>query len=49
MHHRHTAKNKLQANFELATLPPTSVAAAQHSFRVYHQVQMWLGNDLDPC
>ncbi|KAK3927182.1 Protein asteroid-like protein 1 [Frankliniella fusca] len=32
----------------LATLPPTSAAAQQHSFRVYLQVQQWLGNDLDP-
>src|ERR1700761_7690569 len=49
MYHQHTAKSKLQANFELATLPHTSAAAAQHSFRVYHQVQKWLGNDLDSC
>ncbi|KAK3929008.1 putative cytosol aminopeptidase [Frankliniella fusca] len=32
----------------LATLPPTSAAAEQHSYRVYLQVQQWLGNDLDP-
>ena len=31
-----------------ATLPPTSNAARFHSFRVYHQVQEWLGNTHDP-
>ena len=30
------------------SLPPTTDAAKQHSLRVYHQVQAWLGNDLDP-
>ena len=29
-------------------LPPTSDAAAQHSFRVYSQIQEWLGNLLSP-
>lgn len=29
--------------FQLAKLPPTSDAAKYHSFRVYHQVQAWLG------
>ena len=27
---------------------PTCDAARYHSYRVYHQVQTWLGNDLDP-
>lgn len=49
MYHQYTAKKSLKANFDLASLPPTSAAASQHSFRVYHQVQTWLGNDLDPC
>lgn len=39
-------RNKKQVN--LASLPPTSVAAHQHLFRVYYQVQVWLGNQLDP-
>ena len=26
------------------SLPPTSNAAAQHSFQVYSQIQEWLGN-----
>ncbi|CAG4961221.1 unnamed protein product [Colias eurytheme] len=35
--------------FLLSCLPPTSVAAHQHFFRVYYQVQVWLGYDqLDP-
>ena len=28
-------------------LPPTSDAARFHSHRVYHQVQAWLGNNMD--
>lgn len=32
----------------LASLPPTNDAAAQHCFRVYLQVQKWLSNDLLP-
>ena len=42
------AKQKVCAKFDLATLPPTSAAARQHSFRVYHQVQQWRGIALDP-
>ena len=30
------------------SLPPTYDAAKHHSYRVYHQVQTWLGNSLDP-
>lgn len=30
------------------TLPPTSSSAMFHSFRVYHQVQEWMGNSLPP-
>ena len=30
--------------FHLASLPPTSAATRQHSYRVYYQVQDWLGN-----
>ena len=29
-------------------LPPTSAANKYHSFRVYHQVQQWKDNQLDP-
>lgn len=33
---------------DISSLPPTAGAAKQHSFRVYHQVQLWLGNELPP-
>ena len=33
---------------EPTSLPPTSSAAKYHCFRVYHQVQQWMGNqDMD--
>ena len=38
----------IQNQMQLAALPPTSAAAKEHSFRVYHQVQQWLGVDLPP-
>ena len=34
---------------QVQKLPPTSDAASLHSMRVYHQVQHWLGNELDSC
>ena len=33
---------------QLSCLPPTSASAFQHLYRVYYQVQVWLGNELDP-
>jgi len=39
--------NKIQLN-QLAALPPTSAAAREHSFRVYHQVQQRSGVELPP-
>ena len=33
---------------QLPCLPPTSASASQHLCRVYYQVQVWLGNQLDP-
>lgn len=33
---------------KLNLLPPTFDAAQQHLFRVYYQVQKWLGNELNP-
>lgn len=41
---RSLTKSKLN----LATLPPTKSTAKEHSLRVYHQVQLWLGNPLNP-
>lgn len=43
-----TARQNLFQNFELATLPPTSEAAELHIKRVYLQVQLWMGNELNP-
>ena len=49
--HRHhcfmkaVATCPIHTQMQLATLPPTSAAAREHSWRVYHQVQSWLGND----
>ena len=42
-------KQKIYAEFDLATLSPTSAATRQHSFRVlaYHQAQQWIGTALD--
>ena len=45
---RAIAKKKVCAKFDLATLPPTSAAARQHSFRVYHKVHQWRGVALNP-
>ena len=45
---RTIAKQPLHAIFELASLPPSSAAARQHSYRVYHQVQQWRGVNLNP-
>ncbi|KAF4531641.1 hypothetical protein B566_EDAN006572 [Ephemera danica] len=42
------SSSNITAEFKLATLPPTSDAAAQHSLRVYLQVQQWLGRELEP-
>ena len=30
------------------TLPPTSNAAILHSYRTYHQTQLWKGESIDP-
>ena len=44
----HTMVVKNSKVIECSSLPPTSSAAEQHSFRVYHQIQTWLGNELNP-
>lgn len=41
-------KAAASAKVNLSRLPPTQEAASFHSFRTYHQVQMWLGNEKDP-
>ena len=47
---RTIAKQKVCAEFDLATLSPTSAATRQHTFRMlaYHQAQQWFGAALDP-
>lgn len=40
---KHTRNQK---RVQLASLPPTSASAQQHFYRVYYQVQVWLGNQL---
>lgn len=42
---KNTRNNK---QVQLSCLPPTSASAQQHLFRVYYQVQIWLGNQLKP-
>ena len=37
-----------ESRTQLANLPPTRAAAKMHSFRVYFQIQSWLGRNLDP-
>lgn len=48
--HRYNAFTKSVSNAkpDLSALPPTEGAARQHAFRVYHQIQFWLGNELPP-
>ena len=40
-----TSSSPVQAS----SIPPTSAACHYHSLRVYHQVQQWKGQDLNPC
>ena len=41
--------SKLTSDFDLASLPPRSCAGREHSSRMYHTLQQWKGNILDPC
>lgn len=45
---RATGRSSLSSSFQLESLPPTSGAAKQHSYRTYLTVQQWLGNTLPP-
>ncbi|GBL90244.1 hypothetical protein AVEN_130356-1 [Araneus ventricosus] len=38
-------KSAYKSKFNISSLPPTEAAARQHSFRTYHQVQQWYGNE----
>ena len=42
------ARSQINKEMQLASLPPTSAAASQHSLRTYHQLQHWLGRDMQP-
>lgn len=48
--HRYSVflKSSTKLKPDLSSLPPTKGSAKYHSFRVYHQVQEWLGNQLPP-
>uniref|UniRef100_A0A8D9EL43 Uncharacterized protein n=1 Tax=Cacopsylla melanoneura TaxID=428564 RepID=A0A8D9EL43_9HEMI len=41
-------RSAASAKVHLARLPPTEEADAQHSDRTFHQVQKWLGVNLEP-
>ena len=38
----------VQKKVDTRRLPPSSSAASYHSLRVYHQLQEWLGNQMEP-
>ena len=42
------ARSPIHKEMQLAALPPTLAAAQEHFYRVYHQIQSWLGNALPP-
>ena len=42
------ARQCLSSPTTLATLPPTSGSCYMYTLRVYHQVQQWYGNNLNP-
>lgn len=46
--HKLFVQATFKMNHNLATLPPTEDATAQHSLRTYFQVQRWLINDIEP-
>ncbi|KAJ8686012.1 hypothetical protein QAD02_021805 [Eretmocerus hayati] len=43
LRYKHFETSTIKDNFKLECLPPSKGAAAQHSYRVYHQLQTWLG------
>ena len=45
---RGVAKTSLSGRFQLASIPPTSAAARQHCYRVYLQIQEWMGHNMPP-
>lgn len=43
-----TKTSRVQKQVQVCSLPPTYAAAIYHIYRVYHQVQQWIGNNLEP-
>lgn len=48
LYKKKVSRLSLKSKFFIGSLPPTSSAANQHSFRVYLQIQSWLGNHKNP-
>ena len=48
LYKRIVAKTPVNGNIRFASLPPTFEASKQHFYRVYLQVQDWMGNSLPP-
>lgn len=44
---QHFKRSTSRSSFSLESLPPTEGAAKQHGFRVYLQLQAWLGNEME--
>ena len=45
---RGLASTSLSISFQLSRIRPTSAAARRHSYRVYLQIQEWMGHLLTP-
>ena len=43
-----TKTSRAKEHVQVNSLPPTYAAASYHIFRVYHQIQQWIGNGLEP-
>lgn len=48
LRYNHFAKSMTKSKFNLACLPPSAEAVRQHSYRSYHQIQQWQGNEMLP-
>jgi len=48
LRYKQFVKSVTETKFNLSSLPPTAAAARQHTFRAYHQVQIWLDIYQDP-
>lgn len=48
LRHKTFIRTAYNSTHNIANLPPTEAAAEQHSYRTYHQVQLWQGNELKP-